>query len=80
MIKKNRLLIIGIVLLLIAGVICRYSLLMNGYATISTSTNGEVEEYIVKSYKEQDGCVTFVDVFGFEKKFCGFYTITKLNK
>lgn len=80
MMKKHKIIFVGIAILIILGLLCRYMLFSSGYVTITTSLNGEVEEYFVKSYKEKDGCVIFVDIFGFEKKFCGFYTITKLNE
>ena len=74
--------IIGLVILLFIG-----SFIFRGYF-VATNTgslyeitvpmyNGTSQTHLTKKYKEHNGCVTFVDEFGFKQSICGNYNITQ---
>lgn len=73
---------IGIVFVLIIG-----SFVFRGYYMASNNGtmyeitvpmyNGTSQSHLTKKYKEHNGCITFVDEFGFKQTICGNYNITQ---
>jgi len=55
----------------------------NGYTVMITTPdyNGDGgDSYMVKSYYEENGCVTFTDMLGVNRKICGEYYINDYSK
>jgi len=45
--------------------------------TVPTYGNSTPDTYYATSVREENGCVTFKDTWGFEHKVCGAYQIQK---
>lgn len=64
--------------------LCSGIVSMSGGYTVQITTpdyNGDGgETYLIKAYREENGCVIFTDMMGIERRICGEYRVNDYNQ